>query len=92
MASIKYRANLMLNEDVYKRSKAACEALDTTISAFVDDYLKLMLPVLETAAETTDFRAVGSAVGIQFADKMAELIHTTEGVSFKKSKAKISKK
>lgn len=76
---MKYRANLMLNEDVYKRAKAACETLDSTISAYVDDYLKTTLPILETAAKTNDFRAIGSAMGVEFANHLSQLIHTNEG-------------
>lgn len=93
MTNTKYRANLMLNEDVYKRSKAACEALDTTISAYVDDYLKLTLPILEVAAESQDFRAVGSAFGVQLSEKMSEVLHTNKGGDgSKKAKKRISKK
>lgn len=99
----KARANLYLDSDVYLRSKVAVEALGSSVSEYVEDYMRGNLEMLETAAATKDPARVADVFRSNFFDifvremnKSAEVVRTiqgeSKGVKPKKLKGKISKK
>lgn len=79
MARSRSSVNMYLNTEVFLKAKVALKALDSSVSEYVDDYLKLTLPLLETAAKTKDYRAVGGVMGSELAGLLAEAMRIGEG-------------